>query len=114
MGAPDGWQAKWSDKVLTPVDKDGKPLKCQQGKCEGTNFDWTWTQHTAFRIDSKSDKRFVYVTAFDNGDGRGLEQPALPEMKYSRAVVSRLIRKSAPSNSFGNTAKSAVTAGTAR
>ena len=90
LGAPDGWQAKWSDKVLTPVDKDGKPLKCQQGKCEGTNFDWTWTQHTAFRIDSKSDKRFVYVTAFDNGDGRGLEQPALPEMKYSRAVVFKV------------------------
>ncbi|WP_418870044.1 aryl-sulfate sulfotransferase [Sutterella wadsworthensis] len=90
LGAPDGWQAKWSDKVLMPVDKDGKPLKCQQGKCEGTNFDWTWTQHTAFRIDSKSDKRFVYVTAFDNGDGRGLEQPALPEMKYSRAVVFKV------------------------
>ena len=70
LGAPDGWQAKWSDKVLTPVDKDGKPLKCQQGKCEGTNFDWTWTQH--------------------NGDGRGLEQPALPEMKYSRAVVFKV------------------------
>ena len=90
LGAPRGWRAKWSDKVLTPVDKDGKPLKCQQGKCEGTNFDWTWTQHTAFRIDSKSDKRFVYVTAFDNGDGRGLEQPALPEMKYSRAVVFKV------------------------
>ena len=90
MGTPEGWKKGWAEKVLTPVDKDGKPLKCALGKCEGTNFDWTWTQHTAFRIDSKSDKRFVYVTAFDNGDGRGLEQPALPEMRYSRAVVFKI------------------------
>lgn len=38
---------------------------------------------------------------------------ALPEMKYSRAVVFKVDQESAPSNSFGNTAKSAVTAGTA-
>ena len=89
MGSPEGWGPKFADKVLKPVDKDGKPIKCEGSKCEG-DFDWTWTQHTAFRIDSKSDKRFVYVTAFDNGDGRGLEQPALPEMKYSRAVVFKV------------------------
>ena len=90
LGAPDGWKAAWKDKVLTPVDKNGKKLTCEQGKCENTDFDWTWTQHTAFRIDEKSDKRFVYVTAFDNGDGRGLEQPPLPDMKYSRAVVFKI------------------------
>ena len=76
--------------MLTPVDKNGKKLTCEMGKCENTDFDWTWTQHTAFRIDEKSDKRFVYVTAFDNGDGRGLEQPPLPDMKYSRAVVFKI------------------------
>ena len=90
LGAPDGWKAAWKDKVLTPVDKNGKKLTCEMGKCENTDFDWTWTQHTAFRIDEKSDKRFVYVTAFDNGDGRGFEQPPLPDMKYSRAVVFKI------------------------
>ena len=54
------------------------------------DFDYTWTQHTAFRIDEKSDKHVIYVTAFDNGDARGMDQPALAEMKYSRAVVYRI------------------------
>ena len=90
LGAPDGWKEAWAKQVLTPVDKNGKKLQCENGKCENTDFDWTWTQHTAFRIDSKSDKRYVYLTAFDNGDGRGLEQPALADMKYSRAVVYKV------------------------
>ena len=76
--------------MLQPVDKDGKKLQCEAGKCENTDFDWTWTQHTAFRIDAKSDKRYVWLTAFDNGDGRGFEQPALADMKYSRAVVYKV------------------------
>ena len=41
-------------------------------------------------MDEKSDKRFIYVTAFDNGDARHLEQPPLPDMKYSRAVIYRI------------------------
>ena len=89
LATPTGWNKDLLGKVLTPVDSKGKKIKCENNQCEG-GFDWTWTQHTAFRIDSKSDKRFVYVTAFDNGDGRGLEQPALPEMKYSRAVVFKV------------------------
>jgi len=93
LGAPDGWKAEFQDKILTPVDKQGKKLKCSHGMCENTDFDWTWTQHTAFRIDEKSDGRFVYLTVFDNGDGRGFEQPALPEMKYSRAVVYKVDQK---------------------
>jgi arylsulfate sulfotransferase len=93
MGAPDGWNKIFADKVLTPVDKNGKPLKCSHGMCENTDFDWTWTQHTAFRIDEKSDSRYVYLTVFDNGDGRGFEQPALAEMKYSRAVVYKIDQK---------------------
>ena len=93
LGAPDGWQAKWSDKVLTPVDKDGKPLKCQQGKCEGTNFDWTWTQHTAWKIDELSKGDIVYVSVFDNGDGRAFVQPEDQNEKYSRAVVYKIDQK---------------------
>lgn len=92
LSAPDGWKGDLAKKVLKPIDKDGKPVKCENGKCEG-NFDYTWTQHTAFRIDSKSNKDVVYVTAFDNGDGRGFEQPAMPTMKYSRAVVYKIDQK---------------------
>ena len=50
LGSPEGWKEAWADKVLTPVDKNGKPIKCEGSKCEG-DFDWTWTQHTAFRIE---------------------------------------------------------------
>ena len=35
----------------------------------------------------------IYISAFDNGDARGMEQPALPEMKYSRAVVYKVDQK---------------------
>ena len=89
MGTPQGWNEKYKDKVLVPVDKDGKPLKCTNAGCEG-GFDWTWTQHTGWRIDSKSDKNIFYLSVFDNGDGRGMEQPPLPDMKYSRAVVYKI------------------------
>ena len=33
------------------------------------------------------------MSAFDNGDARGMEQPALPSMKYSRAVVYKIDQK---------------------
>ena len=92
LGAPEGWKGDFAKQVLTPVDKNGKPIKCADSKCEG-DFDWTWTQHTAWRIDSKSDKRYIYVSVFDNGDARGMEQPPLPDMKYSRAVVYRIDQK---------------------
>ena len=67
-------------RVEAGTDKDGKPIKCEGSKCEG-DFDWTWTQHTAWRINEKSKKGDVYLTVFDNGDGRGMEQPALADMK---------------------------------
>lgn len=92
MGSPEGWGPKFADKVLKPVDKDGKPIKCEGSKCEG-DFDWTWTQHTGWRVDSKSNKDVFYLSVFDNGDARGMEQPALPEMKYSRAVVYKIDQK---------------------
>ena len=90
LGAHAGWRSPWKEHLLTPVDKDGKPIECTpQGECEG-GFDWTYTQHTGWRIDAKSDKRYIYISAFDNGDARHLEQPALPEMKYSRAMIYKI------------------------
>lgn len=89
MGSPEGWKKGWIEKVLIPVDAKGKKIACENSKCEG-EFDWTWTQHTGWRIDKKSDKRNIYITVFDNGDARGMEQPALPTMKYSRSVVYKI------------------------
>ena len=46
IGSPEGWKSEASlTRCLQPVDKDGKPIKCEGSKCEG-DFDWTWTQHT--------------------------------------------------------------------
>ena len=92
LATPTGWNKDLLGKVLTPVDSKGKKIKCENNQCEG-GFDWTWTQHTAFRIDEKSNKDVIYITAFDNGDGRHLEQPAIPSMKYSRAVVFKIDQK---------------------
>lgn len=92
LGAPKGWKSPWKEKLLTPVDKNGKKIVCTDTSCEG-GFDWTWTQHTAFRIDEKSDKNVFYLSVFDNGDARGMEQPPLPDMKYSRAVIYKIDQK---------------------
>ena len=92
LAAPDGWKGELASKVLKPIDKDGKPVKCENGKCEG-DFDWTWTQHTAWRIDEMSDGNTFMLSVFDNGDGRGLEQPALPEDKYTRGVIYKIDQK---------------------
>ena len=92
LASPEGWREGWADKVLKPVDREGKPIKCEGSKCE-RNFDWSWTQHTAWRIDEKSDENVIFITVFDNGDARGMEQPALPTMKYSRGVVYKIDQK---------------------
>ena len=92
MGSPEGWKGDFAKKVLTPVDKNGKKIACEGSTCQG-GFDWTWTQHTGWRIDSKSDKNIFYLSVFDNGDARGMEQPALPSMKYSRAVIYKIDQK---------------------
>lgn len=89
LASPEGWKKGFKEALLTPVDKTGKPIKCEGSKCEG-DFDWSWTQHTAWRIDSKSDKNILFLSVFDNGDARGMEQPPLPDMKYSRAVVYKI------------------------
>ena len=92
MGSPEGWKKTFADKVLKPVASKGNPIKCEGSKCEG-GFDWTWTQHTGWRVDSKSDKNIFTLSVFDNGDARGMEQPPLPDMKYSRAVIYKINQK---------------------
>ncbi|MBE5692011.1 MAG: aryl-sulfate sulfotransferase [Sutterella sp.] len=89
MGSPEGWKKEFADKVLTPVDSKGNKIKCEGSKCEGS-FDWTWTQHTGWRVDSMSDKKTFILSVFDNGDARGMEPPPLPDMKYSRAVFFKI------------------------
>lgn len=82
-----GWNKELATKLLTPVDKGGKKLDCDDnGVCENSDFDFTWTQHTAYKINEKSDKNKYALSVFDNGDARHNEQPAIPTMKYSRAV----------------------------
>ena len=92
LGSPEGWKSPWKEKVLMPVDKNGRPLKCEGSVCEG-EFDFSWTQHTAFKIDAKSSGDVLYLSVFDNGDARGMEQPALPTMKFSRAVIYKVDQK---------------------
>jgi hypothetical protein len=98
LGAHKGWTEKYQDKLLTPIDENGNKIICDNGQCPGYlnekgGFDWTWTQHTAFVIDSKTNKDVAYISIFDNGDGRGLEQPAIQTDKYSRAVIYRVDQK---------------------
>ncbi|WOT06880.1 aryl-sulfate sulfotransferase [Shewanella youngdeokensis] len=82
LSASEGWSEKYQDKLLTPVDAKGNKLNCSsKGECKDTNFDFTWTQHTAYVVPQKGT-----ITVFDNGDGRYLEQPAIPMAKYSRSV----------------------------
>ncbi|MCV3398530.1 aryl-sulfate sulfotransferase [Campylobacter lari] len=100
LGAHKGWGEKYKKALLQPIDKNGKNIICEDdySKCPGYKnkeggFDFTWTQHTAFRIDEKSNKRYIYITAFDNGDARAITQPAFDSMKYSRAVVYKIDQK---------------------
>ena len=92
LSSPEGWRDAFKDKILTPVDENGNKIKCEGSVCEG-GFDWTWAQHSAYKIDEKSSGDIIYVSAFDNGDARGMEQPALPSEKYSRAVVYKIDQK---------------------
>ncbi|QQX80882.1 aryl-sulfate sulfotransferase [Shewanella sp. KX20019] len=81
----EGWNEELAKKVLTPVDSNGNKIKCtEKGVCEG-DFDFTYTQHTAWLNNSNGN-----LTVFDNGDGRGHEQPALASMKYSRYVEYKI------------------------
>lgn len=93
LGSPEGWDDKFKKYLLKPIDNNGKEIVCEASgsKCPGYlnekgGFDWSWTQHTAYVIPEKSKDHIRHVSTFDNGDSRGMEQPALVSMKYSRAV----------------------------
>lgn len=87
LAAPEGWSKDMQPKVLQPIDAKGNKISCENGKCENSDFDWTWTQHTAWLSPRGENKGSIKtLSIFDNGDGRGFEQPAMSTMKYSRAV----------------------------
>lgn len=93
LASKEGWTGDLATKVLKPIDANGKAIDCGESgsKCPGYEsdkggFDYTWTQHTAYKVNEKSKGSKVHVSVFDNGDSRGMEQPALINMKYSRAV----------------------------
>jgi arylsulfate sulfotransferase len=93
MASPEGWSKEYQSKLLTPINSKGNKIDCgdKGSTCPGyTNdkggFDWTWTQHTSYVVPEKSKAGLLHVTVFDNGDSRGMEQPAMIQDKYSRAV----------------------------
>ncbi|MBV7317457.1 aryl-sulfate sulfotransferase [Shewanella sp. NIFS-20-20] len=80
-----GWNEALSKKLLKPVNKQGKPISCsERGVCDG-DFDFTYTQHTAWLNNANG-----RLTVLDNGDGRHYEQPALPTDKYTRYVEYKI------------------------
>ena len=82
LGAPKSWRSPWKEALLTPVSAKGQKLNCTDVECTDTDFDWTYTQHTAFRVDEKSDKRYCMISVFDNGDARNLDQPVTSLTRY--------------------------------
>ncbi|BBA71519.1 aryl-sulfate sulfotransferase [Geobacter sulfurreducens] len=89
-----GWTKDMSAKVLTPVDSKGNKLDCSGAACNNTDFDWSFTQHTAWLSErGENNAQYATISAFDNGDGRGHEQPAIPRDKWSRAVEYKIDEK---------------------
>ncbi|MEC4728769.1 aryl-sulfate sulfotransferase [Shewanella sp. D64] len=89
LGPKKGWTGEFASKVLTPVDDNNKKLDCDEtGVCTDTNFEYSYTTHTFYKVDEKNT-----WTVFDNGDGRHLEQPAFPTDKYSRSVEYKINEK---------------------
>lgn len=94
LASPKGWTADLQAKVLQPIDSKGKKIICENegSVCPGYTsseggFDWSWTQHTAWLSDRGDNTGTTKtLSVFDNGDGRGMEQPAFKTDKYSRAV----------------------------
>lgn len=83
-----GWNEKLAPKLLKPVDAKGKSIECSdRGVCKNSDFDWVYTQHTAWPSAKGT------LTVFDNGDARHLDQPAMPSMKYSRFVEYKIDEK---------------------
>ncbi len=92
LASPEGWKKGWAEKVLTPVDKNGKPIKCEGSVCEG-GFDWSWTQHTAWRIDEKSDKDVIYITHSTTATAAAWISRRLPMTSTRAASSIRSTRK---------------------
>lgn len=92
LAAPNGWNKDLRAKILAPVDAKGNTLTCRLGVCDG-GFDWTWTQHTGWKVDELSKGDELYLTVFDNGDGRAFQQPENQDDKYSRAVLYKIDQK---------------------
>lgn len=82
LAAPKGWSASFQDKLLLPVDSQGSPLPQQNGRYT-QDFDWPWTQHTAWLSEKGT------LTLFDNGWGRDFS-PTRASGNYSRAVEYRI------------------------
>lgn len=70
LADPRGWNATLRDKVLQPLNA-------------AADFDWSWTQHTAWLTGKGT------LTVFDNGWGRDFS-PTRLEGNYSRAVEYRI------------------------
>ncbi|QQX80467.1 aryl-sulfate sulfotransferase [Shewanella sp. KX20019] len=86
-----GWEGDLADKLLTPVDSDGDKIECtEKGYCADSDFDFTYTQHTTWLNGKTYSDGSTGIVSFDNGDGRHMDQPALPTMKYSRAVEYKI------------------------
>lgn len=82
----EGWSEQFADKLLQPVDAKGHPIECTaKGLCSGSDFDFSYTPHTAYKVPEKGT-----YTVFDNGDGRHLSQPMFAMEKYSRAVEYKI------------------------
>jgi hypothetical protein len=78
LAAPQGWTERFQSKLLKPIGLDGKVLSEIGGVYE-QDFDWSWTQHTAWLTGKGS------LTVFDNGWGRHF-LPTKLTGNYSRAV----------------------------
>lgn len=82
----EGWNPELAKKLLQPVDAKGNKIDCSdKGVCKDSDFDFSYTQHTAWL-----NKMNGNLTVLDNGDGRGLDQPAMQSMKYTRFVEYKI------------------------
>ncbi|GCS45746.1 arylsulfate sulfotransferase [Escherichia coli] len=71
-----GWEKPLASKLLKPVDANGKPITCNEnGLCENSDFDFTYTEHTAWT------SRKGTAHHFDNGERRQSRKPPLPHKK---------------------------------
>lgn len=94
LASPQGWSKDLQAKVLKPIDSKGRNIVCEDdgSTCPGYTsdkggFDWSWTQHTAWLSKRGNNTGHIKtLSVFDNGDARGMEQPAIKTDKYSRAV----------------------------